>query len=70
MTITATYKLIIVKHVYAEDNEEQSWEKETDKFITELEDITDPLFKENNIEDYVPYGCKYYLDEEVESDFD
>ena len=35
MTITATYTISIVKHVYAEDNERDSQEEATDKFEKE-----------------------------------
>lgn len=70
MTITATYTISIVKHVYAEDNESDSWEEETDKFEKELNDVFDPMLQKDHIEDYIPYGCKYSVDEVIESDFD
>ena len=69
MTIYATYTITIVKHVYAEDNEEDSWEEETDKFAKELDEVFDePL--NTLLEEKVPYGCKADVSTMIEREFD
>ena len=70
MTITATYTISIVKQVYAEDNERDSQEEATDKFEKELNDVFDPMLQKDHIEDYIPYGCKYYMEYSIERDFE
>ena len=70
MTITATYTISIVKHVYAEDNERDSQEEATDKFEKELNDVFDPMLQKDHIEDYIPYGCKYHMEYSVERNFE
>lgn len=70
MTITAEYKITLVKHVYAEDNEKDSQERESDKFEKELSEIFDPMLQKDHIEDYIPYGCKYHMEYSIEKNFD
>ena len=42
MTIRVTYEIEIIKHTMGENDDNDTWEEETDKFENEIQKIVEP----------------------------